>query len=429
MKVKKMLSVLLTASIPATCMLGCGSTSTASNSGSGSASTDSDGPMTIKVWAPQEDQTPSDKYPNGIVPYLCDKFNEAHPEWDIKFEYSAVSEADAGKEALKDIDATADVFLYANDQIPSLVEAGAIAKLGGKNVDEMKANNSETMANTVTYKDGVYGFPFTPNTYMLFYDKSKFNDEEVKSLDTMMNIDLGSDVSNFSCPINNSWYISSFYYAGGGELFGPNGIDEDAGMTFGEHPEVTKYLVNLKNNPKFFCEPADSTGASLSKFSEGKLGAFTTGSWDAKDIKKYLGDNMGVTVLPKITLDGQEKQLMSFAGSKAVGVNPKSKNMEASVALAAYLGGEESQKLHFEVRGYVPTWKSVTESEEVKKDPVAAAVIAEINTASKTQPMVKKMDGYWTPAEAMGKSIIQGDVTLDNAEDSTKQMGENMAKK
>ncbi|MDO5518174.1 MAG: sugar-binding protein, partial [Clostridium sp.] len=155
MKTKKVLSVLLTASIAATCMLGCGASSTASSSASGSGSAASDGKITLKVWAPQEDQTPSDKYPNGIVPYLCDKFNEAHPEWDIKFDYAAVSESDANKEALKDVDAAADVFLYANDQIPSMVEAGAISKLGGKYVDEMKANNSEAMVNSVTYKDGV----------------------------------------------------------------------------------------------------------------------------------------------------------------------------------------------------------------------------------------------------------------------------------
>ena len=428
MKVKKVLSILLTASIAATCMLGCGSSSTAGSSGSGSNSASSDGPITLKIWAPQEDQTPSDKYPNGIVPYLCDKFNEAHPEWDIKFEYAAVSEGDVRGEATKDAEATADVFMFASDQIPSLVEAGVISKLGGKAVDDMKANNSETMANSVVYKDGTYGFPFTPNTFLLFYDKSKYTEDQVKSLDTMMAQDLGEGVTNFSFAINNSWYLPAFYYAGGGEVFGPDGTDESAGVTFGEHPEVTKYVVNLKNNPKFFCESSDSTGASLNKFSEGKLGAYATGSWDAKDIKKYLGDNMGATKLPTITLDGKEGQLKSFAGSKAVGVNANCKNKEVAVALAAYLGGEESQKLHYEVRGYVPTWKSLTESDEIKNDVVASGVINEIENASKIQPMVKKMDNFWSPVEAMGRSIFQGDVTLDNAEQRTKEMGESINK-
>ena len=425
MRVKKMLAVLLSASIAATCMLGCGGSKETSGKAADGAS---DGKITLKVWSPQEDQNAAEGYPNGIVPYLCEKFNEEHPEWDITFEYGVMSEGDAAKEALKDLDAAADVYMYANDQIPTLVEAGAIAKLGGKVVEDMKANNSESMVGSVTYNDGIYGIPYTPNTYFMYYDKSKYSEEEVKNLDTMMAKDLGSGVSNFSCTINNSWYTPCFFYAAGGELFGPDGTDNEAGTTFGDHPEVTEYLVNLNSNPKFFCEAANADGASLSKFKDGTLGAYVTGSWDAKDIKEYLGDNFGVTKLPTITLNGEQKQLKSFAGSKAVGVNPTCKNMEQAVALAAYLGGEEAQKIHFEVRGYTPTWKSVTELPEVKADPVAAAQTLEVNEASVTQPMVKGMNDFWQPMEALGKSITQGDVTQATAADATKQMGDSINK-
>lgn len=425
MKLKNMLAIILSSSIAATFMFGCGgSKQTDSKVTEGSDS----GKITLKVWAPQADQNPSDEYPNGIVPYLCEKFNEEHPEWDITFDYGVMSEGDAAKEALKDLDQAADVYMYANDQIPTLVEAGAIAKLGGQVVENIKSNNSESMVGSVTYNDGIYGIPYTPNTYFLYYDKSKYSDDEVKNLDTMMAKDLGDGVLNISYKINDSWYLPAFFYAAGGQLFGLDGTDNDAGTTFGDHPEVTEYLVKLNSNSKFFCEAANADGASLSKFKEGRLGAYVSGSWDAEVIKEYLGDNFGVTKLPTITLNGQEKQLKSFAGSKAVGVNPTCKNMEQAVALATYLGGEESQKLHFEVRGYTPTWKSVTELPEVKADLVAAAQTLEINEASITQPMVKKMDDFWTPAEALGKTITQGDVTLENAAEATKQMGDSVNK-
>lgn len=100
MKMKKMLSILLTASIAATCMLGCGAAKETSSKASGGDS-GSSGTITLKVWAPQEDQNPSDKYPNGIVPYLCDQFKEAHPEWDLKFDYGVMSEGDAAKRSVK----------------------------------------------------------------------------------------------------------------------------------------------------------------------------------------------------------------------------------------------------------------------------------------------------------------------------------------
>lgn len=428
MNIKKILSMVVVASIATASLVGCGSSTTSNSSDSSSKSSSeasTDGKFTLKVWAPQEDQNSTDKYPNGIVPYLCDKFNEEHPEWDITFDYGVISEADASKEALKDLDEAADVFMYANDQIPALVEAGAIAKLGGQTVENIKANNSDSMVGSVTYNDGVYGVPYTPNTYFLYYDKSKYTDDMVKNLDTMMAQNLGDGTYNFAYALDNSWYVAPFFYAAGGTLFGENGTDENAGVTFGDHPEATEYMINLASNAKFLNE---KDGASLAKFKEGKLGAYVSGSWDAAAIKESLGDNFGVTKLPTITLNGEQKQLMSFAGSKAVGVNPKCKNMQAAVALAAYLGGEESQKLHFEVRGYTPTWTSLAESEDIKADPVISAQILQINEASKTQPMVKKMDNYWSPAEALGKSIIQGDITADKAADATKQMGESMNK-
>ena len=46
-----------------------------------------------------------------------------------------------------------------------------------------------------------------------------------------------------------------------------------------------------------------------------------------------------------------------------------------------------------------------------------------------TQPMVKNMNDFWSPAEALGKSITQGDITLEKAAEATKQMGDSINKK
>ena len=39
------------------------------------------------------------------------------------------------------------------------------------------------------------------------------------------------------------------------------------------------------------------------------------------------------------------------------------------------------------------------------------------------------MNDFWSPTEALGKTITQGDVTLENAADATKQMGDSINKK
>ena len=79
----------------------------------------------------------------GMLAAMCDAFNEAHPEWNITYEYGVCGEDVAKDEVTKDVDAAADVYMFANDQLPILVEAGAIAELGGKNLEEVKATNSE----------------------------------------------------------------------------------------------------------------------------------------------------------------------------------------------------------------------------------------------------------------------------------------------
>lgn len=432
MRLKKVAAIFMAAAMTIGCLAGCGgspsdSTKPATTKGSekesgGKQETKS---MTLTVWASQEDQASSEKYPDGILKTLCEKFNEEHEEYDITFKYGVMSEADAAESAMKDLEAAADVFMYANDQIPKMVEAGALARFGGKTVEEMEKHNSKEMVQSVTYQDGVYGVPFTPNTYFLYYDKSKYSEDDVKSLDKMMEKDLGDGVHNFACSIGNSWYLPAFFYAAGGELFGPNGDDAEAGTTFGECVNATEYVIDLANNKKFFRE---ESGASLAKFKDGTLGAFISGSWDAEAIKNGLGENFGVTKLPTIKLDGKDCQLYSFAGSKCVGANPKSKNMAAAVALAAYLGGEEAQKVRFEARSITPTWDTIAESDEVKKDPVASAQILQINEASKTQPILSKMNDFWSPMESLGKAILQGDVTKDSAEKATKQMGEGITK-
>ena len=67
------------------------------------------------------------------------------------------------------------------------------------------------------------------------------------------------------------------------------------------------------------------TVPGLSGLRDGSINAMFSGSWDANAVKEALGDNMGVAALPTYTLNGEEKQMTSYAGSKAIGVNPYSK--------------------------------------------------------------------------------------------------------
>ncbi|MBR5126000.1 MAG: extracellular solute-binding protein, partial [Oscillospiraceae bacterium] len=128
--------------------------------------------ITLKVWGPQEDQADA----NSFLPVACAKFNEAHPEWDITFVFEVCAEGDAGTMVTKDPSAAADVYMFANDQLGTLLQANAIARLGGDTLAQIQADNSETMIASVTSGEGVYGVPFTGNTWFMYYDKSVYTE-------------------------------------------------------------------------------------------------------------------------------------------------------------------------------------------------------------------------------------------------------------
>ena len=49
-----------------------------------------------------------------------------------------------------------------------------------------------------------------------------------------------------------------------------------------------------------------------------------------------------------------------------------------------------------------------------------------MKSASIIQPFVKNMSNYWTPAENFGKSLVNGEVTHDNAAEMTEKLNTSM---
>lgn len=369
----------------------------------------------LMVWSPSEDQS---KDSGEWLQTCCEKFAEMHPEWDITFVYGVADEASAAGTVSQDADASADVFMFANDTLTTMTDANALAKLGGKYADEVRATNSEALIDSLTLNGELYGVPFTTNTWYMFYDKSVFSEEDVKNLDTM----LEKGVVSF--PFTNSWYLPAFYLGNGCTLFG-DGTQEELGVDFSgdKAVEVTNYLIDLLANPNFVI---DADGSGIAGLRDGSINAMFTGSWDAASIKEILGDNMGVAALPTYTLNGEEKQMLAYAGSKAIGVNPHSEHMVQAVELAVYLGSAEAQRLHYELRTVIPCNTELLNDPAIASDPV---VIAQNNTFDFTsilQPFVQQMNNCWTPVENMGKGIRNGTVTHDNAAEQTEAMNEAM---
>ena len=379
---------------------------------SGESGTES---VRLMVWSPSEDQS---RDSGEWLQTCCEQFAAMHPEWDITFVYGVADEASAASTVSQDAEASADVFMFANDTLTTLTDAGALAKIGGIYADEIKATNSQTLVDSLTLDGYVYGVPFTTNTWFMYYDKSVFSEEDVKSLDTM----LEKGVVSF--PFTNSWYLPAFYFGNGCTLFG-DGTQEELGADFGEEKaaEVTDYLIDLYNNPNFV---VDADGSGMAGLRDGSINAIFTGSWDAASIQEILGDNMGVAALPTYTLNGEEKQMYAYAGSKAIGVNSNTEYPVQAVQLAIYLGSAEAQQLHYELRNVIPCNTSLLADPEIAADPLVTAQNDTFDRTSVLQPFVAAMNNCWTPVENMGKGIRNGTVTHENAAEQTEAMNDAM---
>lgn len=377
--------------------------------------TEDQGAISLTVWTPHEDQ--SDISGNWLAKQL-EAFKAIHPDWNIVFKVGICSEENAKSIISINPDFSADVYMFPNDQIPELIKIKALLKLEGETANRIRDINTDVIVNTVTYNDSIYGVPFTTNTWFMFYDKRVFSPDDVKSLESML------EKGKVGFPLSNSWYIASFYVANGCTLFGKDGTDKNAGIDFSgkKASDVTRYLVELVKDKNF----VTMSELKPTAFIDGSINALFSGSWDYKNALHAIGgENLGICAAPTYNLNGKILQLKSFAGSKAIGVNARTKYPKEATALALFLGDVQAQKSHYELRNIIPTAKSI----DVSGDTLAQAQMDAIFYASIVQPIQKAMENYWDPATKMGEELLNGKVTLENATEKTEKMNTEMNKK
>lgn len=313
---RKVSAVAMAAFLGSASLVACGSDDSATVDNPEAVA---DGPVTLTVWTSQEDQANDDAW----LQTMQAQFKEANPDLDITFQNSVVSSADAGTTVNQDPAAAADVYYFANDQLGSLLEAGAIGQLSDSGAAQLADQATDTMANSIKGTDGEsYGLPVEPNTWFMYYDTSKLSEDDVKSFDTML------EKAKVSFPMSNSWYLPAFYSAAGATFFGEDGLDEASGIQLGDRAsEVTAYLAEVAQNPNFIND-ADSSG--LGQLGSGVDVVFT-GAWDSATAKEALGDNYGVASLPTFNLGGEDLQMKAFSGSKAIAYNPSTSHPQSTL--------------------------------------------------------------------------------------------------
>lgn len=342
---------------------------------------------------------------------VAEEFKKAHPEKNYQFTIDIQGENDVATRVLNDVENSADVYSFINDQLSKFVNGDALARIAGERLERVKQANSEDSIDSVTlYKDGeesVYGMPYTDNTFFLYYDKSVLTEEDVKSIDGILSKCSAS--RQFAYPMKDGWYNSAFYFGKGlgyevtyDANFAETEITCDFDSATGE--KVTEAMWKLVKDARVKADADDSK--ITAGFNDKSIVCAVSGIWNRKAIESYLGDNFGATKLPTYTFEGGEQvQLISFAGYKAMGVNNYSKNKTDAMEFAEFYTNRENQIKHFTMRGFVPTDESARADEKVQSDVCAKAITAQL-AHSKTQKEVPST--LWIPLEGLGSAMIAG---------------------
>ena len=324
-------------------------------------------------------------------------FKAAYPEYaGITAVVEPVGEGDAASNMLTDVEAGADIFGFAQDQLARLVAANALIDVAPENAEIVAAQNDAGSVAAVKMGDVMYAYPMTSdNGYFLYYDKSVVTDPT--SLEAIL-ADCEAAGKSFYMEINSGWYQTAFFFGAGCTL---TYSTDDAGNIVAMNCDYAseKGLQALKAMIALAKSPAHVNGSSASNATN--LGAIVDGTWDASVVKEALGENYAAVKLP--TVDGF--QLSGFGGFKMLGVKPQTDEakLAACDALALFLTSGEVQTARFETVGWGPSNIEAQQSEAVKADVALSALADQLQYCI---PQGQYPGEYWTLATALGDEIL-----------------------
>ena len=424
---KKLLAALLTASMVATMLVGCGGSAEEAAPSTDAAQTETKTEETkteeaapaekqdvaLRMWGAEEDQEMLQGMIDSFVANYADAAN-------ITVELGVESESTAKDVVLTDIEAAADVFAFASDQLPDLVKAGALQNIdeldaaiqayAGKSVADIKGANASGSVDAATANDALYAFPMSAdNGYFLYYDSSVISADDAKSWDSLLAAAEAAG-KKVGMTFASGWYNASFFYGAGFTT----GLNEDGttsldfnGTADYSGVEVVKGMLNIAGHPAFM---AIADGDISNQIAGGSLAAVVSGTWDATAAQTAFGDGYAATKLPTYTVGDAQVQQGSVAGFKLVGVNAYSQNAGWAALLAEWITNEENQKIRFATREIGPSNINAAASEEVAAN-IAISALAEQSAYG----VVQVVGGnYWDPTATFGEMIAKGELSADD---------------
>ena len=335
----------------------------------------------------------------ALTQEMIDAFEVAYPGIVINAQIEGVSEADAGSKVIADVASAPDIYCFAQDQLARLVQAAALAPIGGDVAELIKSQNDGGSVAAATVAGTLYAYPMTSdNGYYMYYDTSIISEEDAESLEAIIAACEANNVK-FRYALENAWYTASFFFATGCQS---NWYMNEAGEFTSVEDTFNSEagMAAMKGMQMLAQSPAYDSNADI--FTD--AGVVITGIWNAGAAADHFGENLGATKLPSFTVDGQTYQLGSYFGCKLMGVKPQSGDNAAQKTvvlqlLAQYLTNKENQLARFNAFGWGPANIEAQADEAVKADASLSALNAQ---APYAVPQGNINGSWWDIAKLLG---------------------------
>lgn len=367
----------------------------------------------LVVWGAEEDKE--------LMTQIIQSFQTNYQgQADFQISFEVQGESQCKDVLLGGLEEGADVFTFADDQVNALAAAGALDPI--ENADEIRSKNLSSAVEAATVNNQLYAYPLTAdNGYFLYYNKQYISEEQVKTLDGILDAAAASG-KQFTMDWSSAWYVYSFF----GNTNLQVGLNDDGITNYCTWNQadgdirgidVARSMLQIAGSPGF----ANSTDEEfLSGVKNGSVIAGISGVWNSVAVTESWGENTGAAKLPTYTCNGKQLQMASFSGCKLIGVNAYSEHPKWAARLAEWITNEDNQRLRFEMRGQGPSNTAVADSSEIQNSPAIAALLEQSEFSQ-----IQRVGGkFWDPVSEFAGNMAAGNPSGQDLQEQLDVMAE-----
>jgi arabinogalactan oligomer / maltooligosaccharide transport system substrate-binding protein len=340
---------------------------------------------------------------------IIDAFQAANPGITIEQVYNPSNTFQDSYRAAAGAGEGPDMIIWANDFAGELANSGLIAPITDMVDEELQSQATESAWGTFTWEGDIYGVPFSAKTLAFFYNKALVPEAPATWQEVLdISAELAEEGVTGLAFQNGFFHSAGFLYSLGGSL-----MDDEGNATFGEGGEGVEGMeayLQLHQDMYNLGQDPDSgvviDGASPNPgFQAGEVAMTYDGVWNLAQFESDLGDDLGVAVMP--ALDNGEvpalfAQTEGFMANATLADDPA--KMEAFIAWAKFVTGEEGQTIATTEGGLLPVNPNVT-----VEDP-NLQVFAEQFALGTPFPNRAELSQFWGPMADAIAAVGQGGI-------------------